>query len=318
MAVFLGYRSGIEAWRSGCIPAHAKASRAKPQAKAVPNAAQVWETDFAARGVRADRVHLVVADAAARGKASRVAYHVWKGPASGASFVRVAPGVYVGTPEACFAQMATELSVVELILLGFELCSTYALDPDDPHGFLSRGQSLTTVADLDRFVAKMEGMHGCKRAKRALRFVIDGSASPMESALAMLLWLPTSFGGYGLRRPRLNYEVTVVGTASGSTRKINRRCDLYWPESKLAVEYESDLCHTGPDNILRDSVRRTELAKEDVHVITVTKEQLLDARKLDEVAHALARLLGMRLRCSRTDWMTRRFELRAKLLTFSA
>lgn len=214
-------------------------------------------------------------------------------------------------------QMATVLPVVELILLGFELCGTYALDPDDPQGFRNRERALTTVAALNRFVAKMEGMHGCKRAKRALRFVIDGSASPMESVLAMLLWLPSSFGGYGLRRPRLNYEVTVASTASGSTRKINRRCDLYWPESKLAVEYESDLCHTGSEDILRDSVRRTELAKENVRVITVTKEQLFDARKLDEVAHALARRMGMRIRCSRSDWMMRRYELRMKLLTFS-
>lgn len=313
MAVFLGYLSAVELWRSGLPFSRQGASRAKPQPNSIPRfeslAAPGAEAAFAGEGL----VHLVVADAASRGKAERIAYHVWNGPDR--SFARVAPGVYASAPEACFLQLATVLPLVDLVLLGFELCGTYALDPKDPEGFRTRDRPLATVAALARFASKMEGAHGCKRARRALRYVMDGSASPMESVLAMLLCLPSSLGGYGLRRPRLNCEVVVDG-AVGRARRIVRRCDLYWPEARLAVEYESDAHHLGSGDFARDSARRTELAREDVFVVTVAKGQVLDARKLDEVARALAKRLGQRRRCSRADQMARRYELRAALLAF--
>ena len=50
------------------------------------------------------------------------------------SVLRLSEHVAIVSPELCFLQMASTLSLEKLILMGFELCGTYALlpDPTDP------------------------------------------------------------------------------------------------------------------------------------------------------------------------------------------
>lgn len=230
------------------------------------------------------------------------------------SFARVGEGIYASRTEACFLQMATRLSPVRLVLLGYELCGAYALDESHPNGFRAREKPLTNVASLRRFAQKAAGMKGSRQALEALRFVADGSASPMESVLAMLLCLSTARGGYGLPLPRLNHLVRMPDDVRKATGRARCFCDLCWPEAKLAVEYESDLFHSEAADIARDSKRRAALARAGYAVVTVTWAQVNDARELDGVARVLTRHLGKRLRITRSDWMTRRFELRNELL----
>lgn len=250
----------------------------------------------------------------ARGCSKLVACHVWHGPPHARSFYRLREGIYASTPEACFLQLAAVLPLPELVVVGLELCGTYALVPGSVRGFRDRQKPLTSVASLERYVARAEGLRGAKRARQALRFLADGSASPMESIVAALLCLPSSFGGYGLAFPRLNYEVAMpdeVRTATGRRRCV---CDLYWPTWRLAVEYESDLHHTGGERITSDSKRRAALELAKVSVVTITRGQVYDARAFDEVTRALAKLMGKRLRISQTGWLMRRYDLRSQML----
>lgn len=270
--------------------------------------------DLDAAGLRGRPLTLVVPDAASRGKSRGLECHVWKAPAGTQSFVRVGEGIYASRAEACFLQMATRLDRVRLVLLAYELCGTYALDESHPGGFRTREKPLTSVAALRRFSQKAAGAKGSRQALEALRFVADGSASPMESVLAMLLCLSTARGGYGLPLPRLNHLVKMPDDVRRATGRARCFCDLCWPEAKLAVEYESDAFHDSEADIARDSKRRAALARAGYAVVTVTWAQVRDARELDEVARVLAKHLGKRLRIARVDWLSRRYELRRAIV----
>lgn len=217
----------------------------------------------------------------------------------------------MSTPEFCFLQMANRLSLARLIMLGYELCGTYVLVDKGPAP--RRDAPLTTVAKLRTFIEGTSNARGRKKALRALRYVLDRSASPMESALAMLLCLPYGLGGYGLPEPRLNYRVDVPPSFRAMADRKHCVCDLCWPESKLAAEYDSELHHVDPERRESDARRRSTLITLGFTVVTVSKGQVMDSGAFNRLAHQLAKRLGKRLRYVDPGYTRAHLELRAEL-----
>ena len=122
--------------------------------------------------------------------------------------------------------MSTMLPLVKVVEMGYELCGSFALSPSNSRGFCTH-EAPTTAESLRRYMAKSDGISGAKRARRALDYLTDGAASPMETVLVMLLCLPTSLGGYGLALPRLNYGIEASAGGGSSLRRVRYRCDLY-------------------------------------------------------------------------------------------
>lgn len=92
------------------------------------------------------------------------------------------------------------------------------------------------------------------------------------------------------------------------------RCDLFWPDAKLALEYDSDMFHSGAEKINRDSARRSSLEALGVHVVSVTSRQVNNPAELDKLAHIVGNKLGKRLRISMQDAQRKRMLLRSNLL----
>lgn len=228
------------------------------------------------------------------------------------SFIHVGENFLVSTPEFCFLQMANRLSLGCLILLGFELCGTYALVDDGPAR--NRTTPLTTVAKLKAFVEGAENAHGRKKALRALRYVLGRSASPMESVLAILLSLPYSLGGYGLTRPSLNFHVDVPQRFQKLADRGYCECDLCWPEIHLAVEYDSRLHHSETDRRESDARRRNTLISLGFTVVTVSADQVLNGGSFNRLAHQLANHLGKRLRYVDPEFTHTHLALRDELV----
>lgn len=237
---------------------------------------------------------VLVLDAPVRVQTKALVASTWGTALPRTSFVDAGQGFLISTPEFCFLQMASRLSLAQLICLGFELCGTYALHANSPATY--RTASLTTVSKLRAFVDKVPNAHGRKKAARALRYVLDGSASPMETMLAMLLCLPHALGGYALPHPLLNQRIDINPSAKKAASKSYCVCDLYWPDARVAVEYDSDLEHTGAERIAKDSKRRNTLFANDVQVVTVTRAQACSGEELNRIANLLAHHLGKRLR----------------------
>ena len=194
---------------------------------------------------------------------------LWSHPIPPGSFVSPIRGIYVSTPEFCFLQLASCLSRIELIRLGYEMCATYRLDPREEKGF-SECSALTSKERLLDYLDGTGDTLATHKAEEALAWVVNGSASPRETITSMLVSLPTEMGGREVGLPALNWELMM---GEGRDAKC-RRIDLYWPESRFGLEYDSDEEHSGPDELSRDSVREKEIELQGVRLARVTNAEL--------------------------------------------
>lgn len=240
-------------------------------------------------------IHTTVAHARLRRAGGGIETSVRKGPFHPRSFMRIEDGLYVSTPEMAFCEMASVLSLEQLIALGFELCGTYRRA--STFGLARYDATpLTSPGALASFIEKSPPQFkGVKKARRALSFILAGSASPRESELAMLLCLPYSLGGYGLPHPTMNAEMPLPKNV-GATGRSSLRCDLYWPAARLDVEYDSAEFHSAERLLANDSMRRIALESMDVTSVNLTAEHLRRASLFDEAAQDIARILGKRVR----------------------
>lgn len=197
------------------------------------------------------------------------------------------------TPAQHFVVRARDLDPVGCCLLAMELCGTYLLRPDLPAGFATLPEPLVSVVDLAHQTVRNRGMPGARRALEALTHTCDGSASPMETAVVLLLVLPPELGGHGLPLPRLNEEVPISSASSrllGGTRTV--RPDILWPDAGLDLEYDSRSFHTQHDAD-RDRARRSALQTAGIEPLSLTTQIVGNAAAFDEVARLVARRLSM-------------------------
>ena len=194
------------------------------------------------------------------------------------AFIKI-DNTYIASPELCFVQIASSLSVIDAILFGYYLCGDYR-----PTSIRQKtgNQPLTSVDRLGQFIDLLPHMRGKRRAQRALWYVVDNSNSPQESRLTIVIILPTRLGGFGLMRPKLNQPIP-------GTMKIG---DLCWLEQGLILEYDSQENHAGNNQLNADSIRRAKIELADFHVISVTPQQLKSLQCLNELGELTARNLG--------------------------
>lgn len=245
-------------------------------------------------------------------------FHVFSGQTPIGCFMSIGNDFLVSSPEFCFLQMAEQLTLFELIELGYELCGAYSLplqgDTAVPEkGFYDRSP-LTSKKKLGEFMDGMAGAKAHHKASRALRYVIDGSASPMETKLAIALTLPYKLGGYGFAAPELNKRVALSKATKKYFSKDYYVCDMFWPEKEVAAEYDSDKFHTGSERIANDSKKRNALATQGINVVSVTRLQLYNSAEFAEVARTLAYYLDKRLQFKKGRFSTAHNELRRQLL----
>ena len=136
----------------------------------------------------------------------------------------------------------------------------------------------------------------------------------MEAVLALLLTLPTRIGGYGLPAPQLNYRVTTSIADRSASDRAYRVCDVYWPEWRIDLEYDSDLHHSGGGKIAQDAIRRNELVGKRISVITATRQHLFRPELLRATAEQIARLMGRKLRIRTAGFEEKQEILRRQLL----
>ena len=182
------------------------------------------------------------------------------------SYLKLGDGRFVCSPELVFLQLAGSLSFLELICLGYELCGIYSDEKNERLGVLGR-MPLTSVSKIEDVLLLCAGVNHVVKARRALSYVIDGSASPMETALCMRLSLPYSLGGYAIPRPLLNERIGFADRVGSDLGRSFCCCDLSWPEFRLAVEYDSDF-HASSQKIFKDADRRNALLALGVEIIT--------------------------------------------------
>lgn len=262
--------------------------------------------------------HLLVADASMRRAGSACVYHVCTHPLPPGSLLRVSESVATVSPALALVQRASRLSVPELIFAADELCGTYALSATEEDEMSTRAQPIATLAQLQGYVDAAGDMHGVKKARRALRYAIEGAASPRESTVEMLLCLPPLLGGFGLPRPIMNFEVEFDRAARQLTGHRCARGDLTWPKARLIVEVDSDAFHGQVDQLHRDQTRANALRHMGYEVMSITNNQLANLKSLTCLAADIAAALHWRIRTPSAKCLRARAELHSLLLYSSA
>lgn len=226
-----------------------------------------------------------------------------------------AQGVYVASPRLTLIQLAAEFSRFQVARAAFELCGSYRARSE---GYLVDSLPLVSPEALRILPKSLSAARGSVSLRSVARYVLAGSASPMESALAILLCLPSELGGYGFPLPKLNCRIDVGRAGRSLAGRSFFKPDLYWPEAKLAVEYDSKQFHSSPEKLASDAARRNALLHRGIEVVTVSADQLMNAVRFDETAQIIGKKLGKRMRYRGEDVMGKRYRLRRELFAPSA
>ncbi len=174
--------------------------------------------------------------------------------------VRTVDGLPASAPGQLFVEMAPQLTLVEMVVLGDSL--------------VKRGH--TTPAEfVDRSAAS--SAPGARRARRAASYVRAGVDSPMESRLRMLIVLA------GLPEPVVNLTIRDVDG------QPVRRYDLCWPQARVIVEYDGRLHAERVEQWESDLARREAIDDERWRIIVVTSSGIY--REPDRTVDRIWRLL---------------------------
>lgn len=148
--------------------------------------------------------------------------------------------VYVASPELLFVLGAAGRDVAGAAAWGMELCGTYAQSDDDDWPCIYQLKPIATVASLSAFIStyvdvtqpairpRGRAVSGLATARHALPYVIERSASPMETKLACLLGLSTRLGGRGLWPIEFNARLDLDDAARRVAGKSYLSLDLFF------------------------------------------------------------------------------------------
>lgn len=149
------------------------------------------------------------------------------------------PGIFITDEAFTFVLAAEWMDRIEYLEYGYEVCGDYrmGLNPADPYTEQPATASKEQITEL---LDMHPGKPGATRARLALRHIYDHSASPMETASAIALSLPTSEGGVGIRGIELNKPLEIPQRlwhcAKARTLKIDTL--VTYKRRELGIEYK--------------------------------------------------------------------------------
>ena len=269
-------------------------------------------------GTVGNPLHIAVPDASIRTSAAGIVSQVIGGAPVPRTFFRLTENVFVLTPQACFAQIAPKLSIPRRVLLAMEFAGSYSFSPVSGE-YVYDIDEVLAFDDLIDYCSQLPHSRGTKLgvAIGSLRWAAENSASPMESAVTILLVLPYRYGGYGIVVPHLNVAFNDAGEIVPPETEGSFKPDISWfdPETGpiLALEYNSREYHCGIDDYEFDSDRRERLEAIGFKVIPVSRKKAYDPERFHELAVEVAKMTGKTLVLP-ADFVSKRNALRAEVL----
>ncbi len=229
---------------------------------------------------------------------SQFAPHVWGNSIAHGSFRAIPHDIFVSSPEFVYLQLARELDEIELARLALELGGSHRL-VQNMH-YRDHCPPLTSAKKLASFIERSTDARGAAKARSALRWVADKSASPQETNMLLALCLPQRQGGYGLPLPELNPTLPV-----GDRMRPYVEGDVYSPDClwkreqqgktiRITAEYDSDEQHGTPEDAERTRIRRNAFKTMGYLVTSVNRIQMRSAASFQFPARQIARDLGLR------------------------
>ena len=145
---------------------------------------------------------------------------------------------------------------VSALVLACEFAGTYRLGANGG-ATTYHARRLMTTKSLNAVIAQLDGTSNRTRAAEVAGLLYEGSASPMETAIALLLTLPANLGGMGLPHAELNTPVDVSKWHGTLSDRDTVTPDMQWRALRVAIEYDSAEFHErlGPSRLEKDARR---------------------------------------------------------------
>lgn len=272
-----------------------------------PNAAELDDL-LVGLGVRTRPVHVLTPEGSSTHRQLGVVRRRCTCRLPRASLLKVEEGILVASPELLIVQMAElgNVDEVELAQLASELCGTYLLDPNKEswEGFTNIDKAVCSLARIGGTLGAFGKMRGATKLRRALAGAVEGSHSPMETVLALLMTLPRSVGGMGFSGVVMNYKVNT-----GNSYYL---VDLAFPKLRVGLEYNG-LQYHAIEQSARDDRRQNELIGQGWTIINVWIDDLKDPVKFARLISSLMRTMGRRTRPG-DAFLKRQANLRKRLV----
>ena len=257
-------------------------------------------------GARTEPYDIVYTDPKLRHQKIRLAAHRWNGPYPDGSVVRFSRSLYGCSAPVLYCQLQRGAPLARSVLLAYELCGTYAGGENSTLG--SGLEAVTTVDALRSFAEAHPDFSGARKALKALAFVGNGAASAMEAGASTVICLPVRYGGFGLPVPALNFRMDL------ENRTIF--IDLFWPDARIGIEYDSRTWHVGQHKFEQDSQRRNMSRAAGIELITVTKPEVQSVQAFEDIAEYIAKRLGKRARKKSAEFYEKHAKVRAEVFPF--
>lgn len=184
-------------------------------------------------------------------------------------------GLPVSTPGQVFREMARQLSLVDLVVLGDSLV---------------RAGRITPAALVE--CARTFAGPGAGRARRAAAWVREGVDSPMETRLRMLIVLA------GLPEPVVNHQLR------DEEGRVLMRFDLSYPSLKLILEYDGRHHAESDQQWGRDLARREDLDRRGWRILVFRSLDIYEepAKTLRRIVDAMRERGGVAMPRLRSEW----------------
>lgn len=193
MAIFIGHRTALAYWRTHDRNWAQPISRAAPQENNSPYYAQMDTGILWKFGIDKKPVSILVSCKANMRKSQNLSPRIWSGKHPSRSFYKIAQDLYISTPEATFLQLGKELSLIQLITVGYELCGSYGLSVQSSSGFLRR-EPRSNPQLIERYLEKMRRNSRGQGGKTSIELPHQRVRLP-NGKLAFDATLPSSFVG---------------------------------------------------------------------------------------------------------------------------
>ena len=266
-------------------------------------------------------VHVTVFDVREKRKSATCVVHVRNGRLPEGSHYRLNDSALIASPAFIFLCAATVLNFSALVALGCELCGFYGFDSSRSRGFRKRRAPLLTVERLRAFLEQARHYRGWKTATRALPFIVERSASPMETFDVLAMCLPYRYGGYSLRKPIMNEAVELTSKAAHVAKRSVCYPDMCYIDAKrrlkVDIEHHGKFDHSTDDDWDSDRARVNGLKEMGFEVIELTNSQVKDLETFEIIIQRIAKLIGKQVRKEHCGATPARLEFRRAVIEWN-
>ena len=222
-------------------------------------------------------------------------------------------GIFIADEAFTFVFAAEWMDRIEYLEYGYEVCGDYrmGLNPGDPY---TEQPATTSKDEIVELLDQHPGKPGATRARLALRHIFDQSASPMESASAIALSLPTSEGGVGIRGIELNKPLEIPQHLWHCTKARTLKIDalITYKRRELGIEYKGGF-HDQAERKGADAEREAVLTQMGYRIVTLTSTQFASQLAFHRAMNNIREALGMP-RCVDAEYQRKQNELRKALI----